>query len=115
MSVARVYRPVTNWRGDRAGDLEDFYQGDVTGVIIGGAVPQGYGRFPGVVSTESQVGIPFQQDSGVTVQKNDFLSIGNVLFKVVGPRQWDEAHEFAGTDILDDMYWVQVEASHGGA
>ncbi|ABE67637.1 head-to-tail stopper [Mycobacterium phage Wildcat] len=110
MSVAKVYRRQLDWRGD---PLETEYLGDIHDVIIGGAVPQELSRFPGLVSTEGQVGIPFEQDSGILVQKADVLVINNVAYTVVGPRQWDEDHTFAGTDVVDELYWVQVEASHG--
>lgn len=113
MSVARVYRPTFGWKGIQ-GKVEDYYIGDVTGVILGGAAPQPIGRFPGVVSTEGMMGIPYEQDSGIEVQQRDYLSVGDDLYVVNGPRQWEEDHAFAGTDVTEDYYWVQVEASHGG-
>lgn len=115
MSVARVYRPAYNWKGERVNpNLEDDFLGEVTGVIVGGAAPQPLGRFPGVVSTEGQVGIPYEQDTEIVVQQRDMISIGDDLYSVRGPRQWEEEHAFSGTDVTDDYYWIQVEASHGG-
>lgn len=113
MTVARVFRPDRDWKQIK-GKVEDYPIGAVDGVIMGGASPQPVGRFPGVVSTEGQIGIPFEQDSGVLVQQGDFLAIDGVLYSVRGPRAWTEEHAFAGVeDVVDDYYWVQVEASHG--
>ena len=115
MTTVRVYRPQYDWKGQRVNeDLEDDYIGPLTGVIIGGASPQPVGRFPGVVSTQGQIGIPYDQESDVLVQQRDFISIGDDFYAVLGPRQWEEEHAFSGTDVTEDYYWMNVEASHGG-
>jgi hypothetical protein len=113
MSVARVYHPVRDWKGQRSKDLEDSFIGVITGVVMGGASPQNLSRFPDTVSTEGQVGIPYEQESGIIVDKDDLLIIGGVKFLVTGPRQWEEDHEFAGAagSVVDDYYWVRVEAN----
>lgn len=115
MSVARVYRPQYDWKSQRVhANLEDDYIGDLTGVIVGGASPQAVGRFPGVVSTEGLLGVPYEQDSGVELQQRDMILLSGILYAVTGPRQWEEDHAFAGTDVTEDYYWIGVEASHGG-
>lgn len=113
MSVARVYRPLRDWKGQRPRDLEDSYLGMVTGVIVGGNAPQNLARFPNVVNTEGQMGFPFEQESGIIVETNDLLVIGGVKFGVTGPRQWEEEHEFFGGNDspVDDYYWMRVEAT----
>ena len=113
MSVVRVYRPVRNWKGDRPKDLEDSYIGDITGVIVGGGSPQDLARFPNTVSTQGQMGIPFAQDSGITVQAEDLLVVGGRKYLVVGPQLWEEEHEFFGghDSPVDDYYWMEVKAN----
>jgi hypothetical protein len=113
MTVARVYRPDRDWKGQRPKVLEDSFIGVITGVIVGGASPQGLSRFPNTVSTEGQLGIPYEQDSGIVVTKEDLLVYGGVKVLVTGPRQWEEDHEFAGAagSVVDDYYWVHVEGT----
>lgn len=113
MSVVRVYRPMRNWKGDRPKDLEDSYIGDVTGVVVGGGAPQDLARFPGVVSTEGQMGFPFEQESAIIVQAEDILVVAGRKFLVVGPRLWEEDHEFFGghDSPVDDYYWMEVKAN----
>jgi hypothetical protein len=111
MATAKVYRPTRNWKGEKP---DDGYLGDVTGVIMGGASPQGLSRFPGVVSTEGQVGIPYAQDSGIEVQQRDLLEINDVMYIASGPRMWEEEHVFADVpDLVDDYYWIEVQSYHG--
>jgi hypothetical protein len=111
MSTAKVYRPVRDWKGQRPKELEDSYIGDVTGVIVGGAAPQPLSRFPSVMTTEGQLGIPFQQDSGIKVDQHDLLVISGEKYYVQGERQWEDEHVFGGADIVDDYYWVEVKAT----
>lgn len=113
MSVVRVYRPTRDWKGQRPKDLEDSYIGDVTGVVVGGGAPQDLARFPGVVSTEGQMGFPFEQESGIIVQAEDLLIVAGRKFLVNGPRLWEEDHEFFGghDSPVDDYYWMEVRAN----
>ena len=113
MSVARVYRFQRDWKGQRAKEFEEGYIGDVTGVIVGGAAPQPLGRFPTTVSTEGQLGIPYEQPSGIVVQQDDLLVIHGVKYLVQGPRMWEDEHEFGGVEgVVDDYYWVEARATH---
>lgn len=114
MATAHVFRPVKGWKGT-VGHYEDYPLGDVTDVIVGGAAPAPISRFPGVVSTEGMIGIPYEQDSNIIVQKGDVLDLGTAIYFVTGPRQWEEDHTFSGTDVTDDYYWVEVTASYGGS
>lgn len=113
MSLARVYRPERDWKNQRPKVLEDSYIGDVTGVIVGGAAPQPLARFPTTVTTEGQVGIPYKQASGITVQQDDLLVISGVKYLVTGPRMWEEDHAFAGNAgaVVDDYYWVEARSN----
>ena len=113
MSVVRVYRPQRDWKGQRPKEMEDSYIGDVTGVIVGGAAPQPLARFPGVVTTEGQFGFPFEQESGILVERNDLLVLNGEKYLVTGPRTWEEDHAFAGTasEVVSDYYWMEVRAS----
>lgn len=112
MATAKVFRPERSWKGEKVNG--DGYVGEVTDVIMGGASPQPLGRFPGVVSTEGQIGIPYEQESGILVQQRDLLEINGVQYDVLGPRLWEEEHVFADVpDLVDDYYWIQVEAHHG--
>lgn len=115
MSLARVYRPVRDWKNQRPKDLEESYIGDVTGVIMGGAAPADLARFPNVASTEGQCGIPFEQDSNILVQQGDLLVIRDVMYEVSGPRQWEDEHEFTGpaSDVVSDYYWVYIRTTRG--
>jgi hypothetical protein len=113
MTVARVYRPERDWRGQRPVELEDSYIGDLTNVIVGGAAPQPLARFPMQFSTEGQIGVPYEQDSGIVLQPNDLVVIGGVKYIVQGARQWEEDHVFAGpaSEVLDDYYWVEIRST----
>lgn len=114
MTVARVYRPARDWKGQRPKDLEDSYIGDVTGVIVGGAAPQPLARFPMTASTEGQIGIPYAQDSGIVVQQDDLLVFNAVKYLVTSSRMWEEDHEFFGGNDspVDDYYWVEAKANY---
>jgi hypothetical protein len=113
VTVVRVYRPVRDWKAQRPKELEDSFIGTITGVIVGGASPQDLARFPNTVSTEGQLGIPYDQESEIVVEKEDLLVFGGVKVLVTGPRQWEEDHEFFGGNDspVDDYYWVHVKGS----
>lgn len=109
MATAKVYRPEHTWKGVD-GELDDWLIGEVTGVVLGGPAPEAIPRFPGLVSTEGMVGIPFTQASGIVVGKGDRLIIDNVLYLVSGPRQWTNVNTLTGT--APTHYWVEVQSSH---
>ncbi len=108
MATAKVFRPPRSWKGPAK--FEDFPLGDVTGVVIGGPAPQAIPRFPGLVNTEGMIGIPFQQDSGITVDRGDYLDINDDIYLVTGPRQWTNASTLTGT--APSLYWCEVQSSH---
>lgn len=109
MATAKVFRPERNWKGN-VGKFEDYPIGDVTGVVIGGPAPTDIPRFPGIVSTEGMIGVPFAQDSGITLEKGDYLDIGDDIYQVTGPRQWTQANTITGTQPR--LYWVECQSSH---
>jgi hypothetical protein len=76
------------WKGQTVGDLDDHYIGDVSGVVMGGPSVQPVARFPGAVSTEGQVGIPWAQESGVVVEHDDRLLINGTVYAVTSDRLW---------------------------
>lgn len=106
---AKVYRPDFDWKGQIIGVLDDHYIGDVTGVILGGPSVQPVPRFPGVVSTEGQIGVPWQQDSGIVVQQRDRLVMDGVLHAVTSDRLWTGCNVLTGTQ--PSYYWVEVQSS----
>ena len=110
MADATVYRPERNWKGETVGQLDDWLIGTVERVVIGGPAPEPVRRFPGVVSTEGMLGIPYEQDSGITVQQHDRLLIDGELYAITGPRQFTHSNTLTGTPPTH--YWVQATASH---
>jgi hypothetical protein len=109
MATARVFRPARDWKGQTVGELDDYLLGEVTGVVVGGPAPQPVRHFPGVVSTEGMIGIPFAQDSGIVVQQNDRLLIDSEVYAVTGPRQWTQANTITGT--APSLYWVECRST----
>lgn len=109
MSTAKVFRPVKDWRGQTVGELDDHYIGDVTGVVMGGPSVQPVARFPGTVSTEGQIGIPFDQESGVIVEQHDRLLVDSTLYAVVSDRLW--VGENVLTQTLPSYYWVEIRST----
>ncbi|MCW2625331.1 MAG: 32, Wildcat 32 [Mycobacterium sp.] len=109
MATAQVHRPVRTWKGDIQGELNDYLIGTVTGVVMGGPSVQPLARFPGTVSTEGQVGIPFAQESGVVVQQHDRLLIDSTLYAVVSDHLWTQANTLTGTEPTH--YWVAVAST----
>jgi hypothetical protein len=105
MRTAKVYRPPATWKGQRTGDLDDFYVHDITGFILGGVSARALAMFPGVNSTEGLIGIPVGQD----VRPGDRLLIGSDLFKVTGPREWGYENSLTGTQPR--FYWLSLEGS----
>ncbi|TDZ41891.1 hypothetical protein CCUG63695_01852 [Mycobacteroides franklinii] len=97
MATAQVYRPVRTWKGDIQGELDDYLIGTVSGVVMGGPSVAPLARFPGTVSTEGQIGIPWSQDSGVVVQQHDRLLIDSTLYAVVSDRLWTHESVLTGT------------------
>ncbi|MBB2992358.1 hypothetical protein FHR72_003857 [Mycolicibacterium iranicum] len=100
--------------------------GQLEGCVLGGESASPMGRnFPGVISTEGQIGIRRQQASGVIVRQGDYLEIvaGSIMpgllpitlqldgswWKVQSMRQWDFPNTLTGT--LPDYYWVDVVAA----
>jgi hypothetical protein len=107
---ARAYRPWSrDWKGQGPKDMEESYIGDVTGVIVGGANPQDLARFPNVVSTEGQLGIPWEQYSDIAVQQHDRLMINGTLCAVTSDRQWTGENVLTGTQ--PSYYWIAVEST----
>jgi hypothetical protein len=106
---AKVYRPELDWKGQRAADLEDSYIGDVSGVVMGGPSVQPVRQFPGTVSTEGQLGIPWAQESNLVVQQHDRLVIDGTLYAVTSDRLWTGENVLTGTQ--PSHYWVEFENS----
>lgn len=109
MATAQVYRPVRTWKGDIQGELDDYLIGTVTGVVMGGPSVQPLARFPGTVSTEGQIGIPWAQESGVIVAQHDRLLIDSTLYAVVSERLWVGENVLTGS--ASSYYWVEVQAT----
>lgn len=109
MATAQVFRPGRDWRGQIVGQLDDYLIGTVTGVVVGGASTQPVRHFPGVVSTEGQLGIPFEQNSGIVVQQHDRVLVGSTLYAVTSGRLW--THENTLTGTAPSHYWVDVEST----
>lgn len=106
---AKLYRPEFDWKRQIVGVLDDHYIGDVTGVVLGGPSVQPVRNFPGVVSTEGQIGVPWQQDSGIVVQQHDRLVMDGVLYAVTSDRLWTGSNVLTGTQ--PSYYWVEVQSS----
>lgn len=109
MSTAKVYRPDRDWKGQTVGELDDYYLGDVTGVVIGGPSVQPLARFPGTVSTEGQIGIPWEQESGLEVAQHDRLVIDGTLYAVTSDPFWTSDNVLTGT--RPSYYWVEVRST----
>lgn len=105
--LAKVFRPETNKHGQIIGELDDYYLGDVAGIILGGPAPETVKDMPGLVTSEGLIGIP----RGSDVQQHDRLEVGGQLYKVTGPRLWNHPHPLTGT--LARFYWVQARTVHG--
>lgn len=103
---AQVFRPVRGWKG-QIGNLEDYLLGEIAGVIIGGPSVQPVRGFPGVVSTEGQLGIPWEQASGIVVEQFDRVLIGDTLYAVVSKRLWTGDNVLTGSQPT--YYWVDVQ------
>ena len=56
------------------------------------------------------IGVYTYQDSGLEVKAGDRLEFHNERYTVVGDPLWQDGHSFSGTDTLNDVYWVKVEA-----
>lgn len=105
MTTAKVYRPSRDWAGSPMGD---GYLGDVTGVIVGAQTSHPLRQnLPGN-STEGMLGIPFSQESGITVEQGDRLVIDGVRYEVVS-RRAHHVHQLTGVPL--GRYWVHVEQS----
>lgn len=103
--IAKCYKPARDsFTGSIKGDGN--YVGDVD-IVLGGPAPQPVARFPGVVNTEGMVGI---RRGPIDVDQGDRLVVGNTVYSVTGPRQWDFPNELTGT--MPDYYWCEVTASH---
>ena len=109
MATAQVFRPERDWKGQTVGELDGYHIGDVSGVVMGGPSVQPLARFPGTVSTEGQLGIPWVQDSGIVVQQHDQLVISGQLYAVTSDRLWTGDNVLTGT--TPSHYWVDVESS----
>lgn len=109
MVTAKVFRPERNWKGT-VGTYDQYPIGDVTGVVVGGPAPTEIAKFPGIVSTEGMIGVPFVQASGIVLEKGDYLDIGDDIYQVTGPRQWTQANTLTGTPPTH--YWVEAQSSH---
>lgn len=106
MATAQVFRPERTWKGDIQGQLDDYLIGTVTGVVFGGPSVQPTARFPGVVDTSGQLGIPWEQSSGIVVQQHDRLLIDGTLYAVTSDRLW--THENTLTGTRPSHYWVET-------
>ncbi|MFN6542808.1 hypothetical protein [Mycolicibacterium nivoides] len=106
---AKVYRPERDWKGQTIGELDDYHIGDVTGCVMGGPSVQPLARFPGTVSTEDQLGIPWAQESGVVVKQHDRLLIGSTLYAVFSERLWADPNVLTGSQ--PSYYWVEVRST----
>lgn len=121
MTNARVYRPTRDWKNQVSADFEDGYIGDVTDIIMGAPTARPLTRTPGDISMEGQVGIPYDQVSGIKVRQDDYLVIGpfrgdtfSTKYLVTSSPKWEVEHAFAGGTLSDDVgdyYWVNVEGS----
>lgn len=107
----KVYRPeLDRFRGEIVGDLADYLLGEVVGVVVGAPSIGDLRRFPGVVDTSAQLGIPWEQTSGITVQQHDRL-VGedNHLYVVTSDRLWTQENTLTGE--RPSHYWVEIRAS----
>lgn len=102
---AIVYRPERNHKGDVIGTLDDYLVGEISGVVIGGPSVQPVGRFPGVMSTEGQLGIPWSQDSGIVVQQYDRLVMDGLWYAVTSSRLWTGDNVLTGS--RSSYYWIE--------
>ncbi|ULN33612.1 hypothetical protein [Mycolicibacterium smegmatis] len=109
MATASVFRPERDWKGQTVGVLDDYLIGTVTGVVMGGPSVQPLARFPGTVSTEGQIGIPFEQASGIVVEQHDRLLIDGTLYAVTSGRLWTGQNVLTGT--IPSYYWVETTSS----
>lgn len=109
MATAHVYRPERDWKGQTVGDLDDYRIGTVTGIVMGGPSVQPLARFPGTVSTEGQIGIPWSQESGVVVQQHDRLLINGTLYAVTSDRLWTDANVLSGSQPT--YYWLETSST----
>ncbi|MCV7373132.1 hypothetical protein H5P33_10455 [Mycolicibacterium arabiense] len=89
--------------------MDDYLIGTVTGVVMGGPSVQPVRNFPGTVSTEGQIGIPFDQESEVVVQQHDRLLIGSTLYAVVSDRLWTDVNVLTGSQ--PSYYWVEIRST----
>ena len=109
MATAQVFRPQRDWKGQTTGKLDDYLIGTVTGVVMGGPSVQPVARFPGTVSTEGQLGIPWEQESDIVVQQHDRLLTDSTVYAVVSDRLW--TGENALTGYRPSYYWVEIRST----
>ena len=109
MATVQVFRLERDWRGQTAGELDEYLIGTVTGVVMGGPSVQPTRNFPGVVDTTGQIGIPWAQESGIVVQQHDRLLIESTVYAVVSDRLWTGKNELTGSQ--PSYYWVEIRSS----
>lgn len=115
MTVANLFRPQFDRRGDPVDSSATTSLGSVV-ILEGGAAPERLNGRQETASTEGQIGVWTYQESGLDVREGDRLewsipSVNDpVRYTVVGQPLWQQAHSFSGTDTLNDIYWVKVEA-----
>lgn len=108
MTLAKLFRPTFDRRGDPVtGDKTPL---GLIQILEGGAAPTRIDGKQETASTEGMIGVWEYQDSGLDVRSGDRLEFGEQRYIVVGNPLWRHEHSFSGTDTLDDMYWVKVEA-----
>lgn len=101
--IGKVFRPTTDWKGDKSAD---GYLGDITGLVFGGPSVTPLARFPGNVSTEGQLGIPWDQDSGVVVEHGDRIVIDDTKYRVDSGRLHTGENVLTGNRM--SYYWVEI-------
>lgn len=109
MSVrtGKVYRPEFDYRGDPVGGsvtAEDFYIGDVEGIVYGAATSERLRGRTNVVSTEGMIGC-----TGVPLKSGDRIVVNETIkYTVIGEPKWAYSNLFSHNDF--GYQWVDVES-----
>lgn len=101
--LAKVYRPVRNWRGETVG--EPPLIGEYANVVVGGPAVSPLKNFQGTVETTGLLGFP----TGCDVAQHDRVVIGSTVYQVTSDHLWDEPNVLTGNSPT--YFWVETRST----
>lgn len=103
--LAKVYRPVRDWKGQTVGEFDDYPIGEYENVVVGGPAVAPLKNFAGTVETTGMLGFPL----GCDVQRHDRVVIGSNVFQVTSDHLWDEPNVLTGNPAT--YFWVETRST----